>query len=453
MKKFLAVVKREYATRVKTKMFIIGTILLPVMMLGFPLLVGFLFSIKAGDATRLAVVDQSGKVYDKFSERLKSGKPSEEEKERAQNPAEQMNKSQAERAKDTAKAFAASFNVERVDLNGRSVDVVRNELEARLKNKDLDAYIIIPNELGNNIKVELVARNVSDFGTQEQIKRALNDVVHDQRMNEAKIDKSTIEAINKPVDIVSREAGGQKELTGVETAVRWGLPFVSSLLIYVLLLTYGQTIMAAVIEEKETRIAEILFSSVDSFTLMLGKLVGVSLVALTQLGIWVLAAALVVGYLLGPILLSGGIPMPEVHVSIVQIIFLFIFFVIGYFLYSSIYALVGSMATNPQEGGQIALPLILLLVVGFYLSFPVIRSPESNFAFWVSIVPLWSPLIMPVRIMTQTPPLWQILLSILTTAGTGVFLVWLAARVYRVGMLMYGKRASIPEALRWIRQR
>lgn len=453
MNKFLAVVKREYITRVKTKMFIIGTILLPLLMFGFPVVIGVIFSIKAGDATRLAVVDQSGKIYDAFREQLSSGNLSDEEKKQSEDVSEQMNQSQSDRMKQIAKSISGNYEIERVDLNGRSVNEIRTELEARLKETSLDAYIIIPTELNQDVKVELVARNVSDFGTRGQIERALNEVIHDQRMNIAKIDKKMIEAINEPIDVVSREAGGQKELTSAETAVRWGLPFASALLIYILLLTYGQTIMAAVIEEKETRIAEILFSSIDSFNLMLGKLVGVSLVALTQLGIWILAAVLAVSFVLASILRSGGVKMPDINISPIQIVLLFVFFVIGYFLYSAIYALVGSMVTTPQEGGQLALPLIIFLVLGFYLAFPVIRSPESSFAFWVSIIPLWSPVIMPVRIMTQMPPIWQIALSILTTGGMGVLLVWLAARVYRVGMLMYGKRASIPEAIRWIRQR
>ncbi len=454
MKKFLAILKREYLTRVKTKFFIIGTILMPLLMFGFPVVIGLIFTLKAGDPTRLAVVDQSGKVYEHFNEELTQNDVKKvQTDEPEQNPMKQMNQNQEERMKQMARSVLGSYVIERVELNGRSIDAVKSELEARLKNKELDAYIVIPAELGTDTKVELIARNVSDFGTREQIRDALNKVIRERRLDDAKIDKEKIDAINKPVTLETREAGGQKQLTSAETIVRWALPFGSALLIYIMLLSYGQSIMAAVIEEKETRIAEILFSSVNSFHLMLGKLVGVSLVSLTQLGIWVVAALLAVSYALAPILLSGGIKMPEINVSVFQLIMLFVFFVIGYFLYAAIYALVGSMVTTAQEGGQLALPMILFLVIGFYLAFPVIRSPESGFAFWTSIIPLWSPIIMPVRIMTQQPPVWQIVLSVFTTAGMGVFLVWLAARVYRVGMLMYGKRASIPEALKWIRQR
>jgi ABC-2 type transport system permease protein len=128
-----------------------------------------------------------------------------------------------------------------------------------------------------------------------------------------------------------------------------------------------------------------------------------------------------------------------------------LFFLLGFFIYSTIYALLGSVVTTTQEGGQLALPIILLLVMGFYLAFPVIRSPDSSFAFWVSIFPFFSPITMLVRIVTQTPPFSQILLSLVIGFGTVVLLTWLAARVYRTGMLMYGKKATIPEIWRWMR--
>ena len=124
----------------------------------------------------------------------------------------------------------------------------------------------------------------------------------------------------------------------------------------------------------------------------------------------------------------------------------------GYFIYSTIYALVGSMVTTAQEGGQLAMPIILLLVTGFYLFLPVSRNPDSTFAFWVSMVPFFSPMTMPVRIVSQTPPFWQIALSLLVGFATIALLTWVAGRVYRVGMLMSGKRASIPEVMRWVRQ-
>jgi ABC-2 type transport system permease protein len=180
---------------------------------------------------------------------------------------------------------------------------------------------------------------------------------------------------------------------------------------------------------------------------MSGKLIGVSLVALTQFAIWGVA---LVG--LGAYFAAKGMAVSFPRIPAGVFLYLVLFFLLGYFIYATIYALVGSMVTTAQEGGQLALPIILLLVVGFYLAFPVIRSPNSPFAFWVSLVPFFAPITMLIRIVSQTPPFWQIALSLGIGFATVALLLWLAARVYRVGMLMYGKRATIPEVLKWVRQ-
>ena len=147
---------------------------------------------------------------------------------------------------------------------------------------------------------------------------------------------------------------------------------------------------------------------------------------------------------------GSSFTLPSITASL--IIYLFLFFLLGYFLYATLYALIGAMVTTTQEGGQVSMPILFLLIIGFFLSFTVIRSPNSAFSFWVSMVPFFAPITMIVRIATETPPFWQIALSLIIGFGTVVVLIWLAARIYRVGMLMYGKRASIPEMLRWVRQ-
>ena len=184
---------------------------------------------------------------------------------------------------------------------------------------------------------------------------------------------------------------------------------------------------------------------------MLGKLIGVSLVALTQFAVWALAFA---GFALYGVnmLSSRGLNIQLPPVPPVFFLYVFLFFMLGYFIYATVYALVGSVVTTTQEGGQLAMPVLFMLIIGFYFAFPVIRSPNSSLAFWVSMFPFFSPITMIVRIVTQTPPLWQILLSLVIGYGTVVLLMWLSARIYRTGMLMYGKRATIPEILRWIRQ-
>jgi ABC-2 type transport system permease protein len=449
MHKFLAIIKREYLQRVRTKMFIIFTIIGPLLMAMFTVLPGLIFALKTGGATRLAVVDQSGKLYERVRETLGNEQREEKKPDSTATAPPAMNETPEERMKKAGKSLIGSYAVEQVAANGRPVDAIRQELESRIEQNQLDGYIIIPANVDAGGKVEYYARNVSDVITREQIKDSLNEAVRDARLAEANISKERMREINKEIEFSARKAGvapGEED-----SGSGFWLVFVVGFLIYIMIIMYGQVILAAVIEEKETRIAEVLFSSVGSFQLMMGKLIGVSLVALTQYAIWGLAVLAFAIYGVSA-LASSGLEITFPHLAPSVILYLFVFFLLGYFVYATIYALVGAMVTTTQEGGQVALPVMFLLIIGFYLAFPVIRSPNSSFSFWVSMVPFFSPITMPVRIITQTPPFWQIALSILIAVGTVVFLVWLAARIYRIGMLMYGKRATIPEVMRWIRQ-
>jgi len=177
----------------------------------------------------------------------------------------------------------------------------------------------------------------------------------------------------------------------------------------------------------------------------------VSLVALTQLGIWGLAFGAFALYGVN-VLASKGIPAHIPAVPFMFFVYFVLFFLLGYFVYSTLYALIGSVVTTAQEGGQLAFPIIILLVISFYLFLPVSRNPDSTLSFWLSMIPFFAPVSMLVRIVTQTPPFWQIALSLVIGFSTAALLTWVASRIYRVGMLMYGKRPSIPELFRWVRQ-
>ena len=442
MRKFFAVVKREYVQRVRSKFFVVATILGPILMVGFTIVPALMFGIKSGGPTRLAIVDQTGKMYERMARELQSDRGS-RDRAPAEKPEEPpgLNNDPRERAKQNRNMIQGSFAVEEIKLDGRSVEEVRHELDARVSRKEIEGYILLPPNLLQNEQPEFSARNTADLFTQSKVENSINRALRSQRMVESGIDEKRIEKMSEPVSLKTTGAGG-KESKGESS---FYLVFGLGLLIYMSVLLYGQFVLGAVIEEKETRIAEILFSSMRSFPLMMGKLIGVSLVALTQLSIWGIAFTSLSAWVAGSSFTLPRIP-PMVFVYFV------LFFLMGYFIYATVYAVVGSMVTTTQEGGQLALPIVLLLVMGFYLSFNIIRSPNSSLAFWASMFPFFAPITMLVRIVTETPPLWQILLSFGIGVVTVVGLMWLAARIYRVGMLMYGKKASIPEVLKWIRQ-
>ena len=452
MNKFAAVVKREYVQRVRSRMFVILTVGAPLMVALFTVVPILIAGIRSGGPLRVAVLDETGRMYERVSDALtKADDEDKEEAARASEPASAMNQNSAERMKQAARASEQGYAVESVEQSDSTREELTRKLDARVKANELDAYLLLPKDVLDGGEAVYRSRNVADQFTRNHIKGALTRAVRDARLEERGIQPEVMRAVNEPVGMKTERVGGgagESEDKGEGFALVFGAGFI----IYLSILLYGQVVLGAVVEEKETRIAEILFSSIRPFPLMLGKLIGVSLVALTQFAIWGLAFALFTLYGVAA-LAARGVPINfNLHVPASVFAYLLLFFALGYFLYASLYALVGSMVTTAQEGGQLAMPIILMLVMGFYLVFPIMRAPDSPFSFWVSMVPFFAPITMLVRIMTQTPPGWQIALSLAIGFATVALLVWLAGRVYRVGMLMYGKRATIPEVLKWIRR-
>jgi len=353
------------------------------------------------------------------------------------------------------KSLKGSFYVEQAKLDGRSLDDVRRELNARIGRDELDGYLVIPPDILNNSESQtsFYGRNVGDVITRGQIENRLNSAVRRQRLIAEGVKDQDVDALSKSVAVKSYPINGKGQEGAEDSGAGFVMVFIIAFLIYMTVLLYGQVVLGAIVEEKETRIAEILFSSVRPMNLMLGKLIGVSLMALTQLAIWVAAFAAVAIYVLPALVASGKITDVNIpHLPAVFFVYFFMFFGLGYFIYATIYVLVGSMVTTTQEGGQMAMPVVFMLMAGLYLAFPILRAPNSSFAFWVSMVPFFSPITMMVRIVSQQPPFWQIALSFGIGCVTVVLLLWLASRIYRIGMLMYGKKATIPEVVRWVRQ-
>jgi ABC-2 type transport system permease protein len=447
MRKFRAVVRREYVQRVRSRMFVIVTVGAPLMFALFTVVPVLIAGIKAGGPTRIAVVDQSGRMSGRVQDALRNsqtgrGDDEDDVPEAARGAANRDTRAGMEQV---AKSSGQTYEVEEVPADGRTLEEVRARLDGRVGRGELDAYLVLPRDVLAGGEAEFHTRNVGDVFTRGQVRNALVRAVRDARLDERGVGPEVMRAVNQPVRMKATKAGGG----GGEADSGQGffLVFGAGFVIYLTILMYGQVVLGAVIEEKETRIAEILFSSIRPFALMSGKLVGVSLVALTQFAIWGVAFVGLGAYFAG---VGGTFAFPRVSAGVYAYVMLF--FLMGYFIYATLYALVGSMVTTSQEGGQLAMPIILLLVVGFYLAFPVIRSPNSSFAVWVSLIPFFAPITMLIRIVAQEPPLWQIALSLALGCVTVAGLLWLAARVYRVGMLMYGKRATIPEVLKWVRQ-
>ena len=446
MRKFLAIVKREYIQRVRSKMFVLITVLGPVVISFFGIAPALIFSIQAGGPLKIAVVDQTGKLYRHFYDSVM-----EESRPKFPEPgnANLLNKDTSQRFQELGEQRKNSFELEEINPDGRPLTEIKRALDERVLAKELDGYLILPDNLLENGKPEYFGRNTGDVITTKFLTEALSRAVRQQRLADANIDVKVVQQLSEPVQLEATKVSASGGVA--DRGEGFALVFGAGFIMYLTILMYGQMILGAVIAEKETRISEILFSSVRPFILMMGKLVGVSLVALTQLAIWGLAFLAFAAFGVS-LLAAKGVPLHIPNVPVINFVYFGLFFLLGYFIYSTIYALIGSMVTTAQEGGQLSMPVVLLPLIGFYLFLPVSRSPDSSLAFWVSMFPFFSPMTMLTRIVTQTPPFWQIALSLAIGFSTVGLLTWLAARIYRVGMLMAGKKATVREVMRWVRQ-
>lgn len=451
MKKLLVIIRREYFGRIRTKSFVISSLLGPLIMIGFTIVPGLLITMKTGGATKVAVVDLTGKMYEGVRESILTKRDNEDANGASQNqtaPAAGTPDSGAQ-MRQMSGALSAHYEVEQVTPGGRALEEIKGELNARVRKGELGVYVVLPEKILEEGRAEYYGRNVSDPITTSQLRHSLNRAVVEQRLREANIDQNRVRQLSKEIKLETTkisESGLERDSGG-----GFGLAMFVGLFIYMAILMYGQVILSSVVEEKTTRVAEVLFSSVKPFHLMLGKLLGVGLVAITQYLIWAVAFGAFALFGVGMLAASGiEVPLPRLPLSFA--VYALLFFVLGFLMYATIYMLVAAMVTTEKEAGQMAMPVIFLSVISIYMAFPVIRNPNSSFAFWISIAPFFSPITMLVRIVTETPPFWQIALSLGVGVVSVVLSVWVAARIYRVGMLMYGKSASIPEVVRWLRQ-
>ena len=449
MKKFLAVVKREYKKVVFTWTFLITTFMMPFIGALFLIVPMLIFTIE-GEQTRIAFADLNGNIAPRLKANLSPEKIADNFKKTAEESLDKLEPGQNTQIEETAKLFGSNFKIIDYDAAGKTKDEIKAALNSLVAKKELDAYIIIPQDINSkDSNFELFSRKAGDFIINSALENALSEAVRSQRLVDADISEEKLRQLTRRVSLEKKsitETGAEKE-DGADPMSG----FIIASFIMTILLIYGQAIMAAIVEEKETKISEVLFSSAKPFELLMGKLVGVGLAGLTQMAIWLFAGSLLLGF--GALsAAASGFPIEIPMVTPVMLAYFIIFFLLGFFIYATIYAFIGSMVTNMQEGGQFAVLPVMVLVFGLYFCFAVVRDPNSSLSFWMSIAPFFAPVVMPVRILAEVPPFWQILLAMFLNFATIIGLTWLTSRVYRVGMLMYGKRATIPEVWKWIWQ-
>ena len=414
------VIQREYLERIRSKAFIIMTLLMPVFTGSTILIPAFLSDMKSGVTRHIVLVASNAEIAEAVQKELTTPPAGNAEQRKA----------------------APRY---RVEMDSNTSEAERDKLRRDISDGKIDGFLWLSDSNLANRKVVYSAKDVTDFSENIELRNAVHSAVVKRQLGQKGMSEADVESVLEPIDFDSvRIEKGREGASGVAVFL---VSFTMVMLLYVNVLVYGFAVMRSIIEEKTSRIMEVLLSSVTAKQLLAGKIIGVGAVGLTQALIWLAIA----GALSIPRIGAAHSMLSNVRIPTVGIIAFAVFFLLGYFLYSTMYAALGAMVNSDQEAQQVQWPAMLPIIFSIVLSTPVLQHPNSALAFWTSMVPFFAPILMFVRIMAETPPLWQIALCIVLMLVTTWGLLGLSSRIYRVGILMYGKRPTLPELRRWLR--
>lgn len=434
MNKLGLIIKREYLTRVTRRSFILATILTPLGFAVFFIIAGFIFAYESDDTKRVAVIDKGGVLEGVIKDEK--------------------------------------------NLYFKFVDEDLETLRQNFDQYDYDGILVLPsvqNLMDKSYTIFYYSNKQPTLDVETFIKQRISNSLRDYKIDQLKLERSQLEALDTRIELdpepIDPTGSDSTKLTG---AIAAGIGSIMGIIMYMTVFIYGMMVMRSVMEEKTNRIVEVMISSVRPFQLMLGKIIGVGAVGLTQVAIWAVLIPLM-SFLVTLIFgfdsagqMNSSMPAAEINPDDTEamialamgeltgqnwwlILPLFIvYFLGGYFLYSSLFAAVGSaMGDDLGEGQALTLPITIPVIIAFYIMFVAVQAPNSSLAVWASIFPLFSPIVMPARLAFE-PPMWEILLSIVVLIASCIFFVWLSGRIYRVGILMYGKKVTFKELGKWL---
>ncbi len=412
MSRLLLVARREYLERVRSKAFIIATILGPILLTGLTVIPAILAG-RAGKPLRLAVLDDAGGLAGPVEEAL---------------------------ARHRVEGGPRFLVVPAGEGSGAERE---KRLKDEVRTQRLDGYLHLPADVLEKGTAVYYGRNVSNAIGLRVVESTVSDTLVGRRLADAGLDSARVKDLIRKIDLktIRITEGGEREDRGATMI----FSIVLMMILYTTVLMWGQAVMTGVIEEKASRVVEVIVSSVPSVKLLAGKLLGVGAAGLTQFLVW--SASLLFASLAAAAYAPSRTDLPEVTPLV---LFSFVtFFLLGYALYSALFAAVGASVNTTQEAQSLAFPVFMPLVLAVTFFPLVLQSPDGRMATVLSLIPFFAPILMFLRITVLTPPAWQIALSMLLTAATVVGVLFVAARIYRVGILMYGKRPTFPEILKW----
>jgi ABC-2 type transport system permease protein len=430
MSELLIVLRREFLERVRSKAFVIGTILFPVLM-------GAMWIVPAvmgtgGGTSRIVIVDQAPAGLGELVQQALTAPP----------PA-------AKGAAAASDDDRITYQVERV---ARPLAEVRAGLVARIQKKEIDGWLYLPPNMVQAGTVDYRARNVANFAVLGDVERAASAAVQAARLRASGIQPSQVAAMVKPVDVKAVGINDRGEEGGSAKSTFW-LAYIIGFLTYFMIVMYGMNVLRSVLEEKNNKIAEVIVSSVRADRLMLGKIVGVGSVALLQVAIWVAATGLLAAR---SDLLAKRFHLPPgalnvAHVPLVSALAMVGFFVLGFLLYSALYAALGAAVNSEQEAQQFQMFVLLPMIVPMMFLVRIVTDPLGPTATVLGLIPFTAPVTMAMRMAATTVPLTQVLASLAGLVVTVLVVAWIAGKIYRVGILSTGKKPSLAELGQWLR--
>jgi ABC-2 type transport system permease protein len=429
----LLILRREYLERVRTKSFLISTLLFPSLVVLLIVVPGEMVTLKSPAPRHIVVVAPTQELGQAVKTEL--GRT-------AAGPADGTMKSTKGPSEGENSSATSDYRVE-LDLNPTENE--RALLSAKVAAGAIDGYLWLPNEILNTRQVTYYARETSDYLQDDGIQRAVSRALLRYRLSGNGMSAEQVDGLLTPVRLqtITLREGKESPASGLGQFLS---VFVLILLLYFTLVIYGVAVMRSIVEEKSSRVMEVMLSAVAPKQMMAGKLLGVGAVGLTQILIWTVLGALLMAPGALAIEGTGAMDLPLILVPAFAV-----YFILGYMLYSALFAALGAIVNSDQEASQLQLIVTLPLIVPMVLLNFILRQPNAPFSVWMSMVPLFSPVLMYVRIVVQTPPLWQIALSLVILLVTIYAVLVLCSRIYRVGILMYGKKPSLSEVLKWIR--
>ena len=437
MKKIFAVLKREYLSAVRKKMFMFMTLFFPVIMAAL-MFIPILVMTKALGGKRVAVIDGTGRLASAFSKPLTPNMP---------NARESLQGKRGD--------LPQTLDIEYVDAHGQDVDAAAKPsltllAAGKQKTGGLDAILVVPTRAFEDEKAKMTfySRSSTDIMTQERLASAANRAVQRQRLAERGITSEQLDTIMRqvPVEGVQLSRTGEQKRGG---ELNFIFAFVLAALLIVPSFVYGVEIMRGIVQEKSDRIVEILISSMSPFELLTGKVSGVALVGLTQVTVWLSILALFGAYAATITAMAGINVMQFLRPSLFA--FFILFFVLGYLTYVCIYAIAGAACNTDKEAQQLMAPIQMLMMIPWFVMMPIITNPDSSLAVGLSLAPVYGPMTMFARTVASEPPAWHIILSVAISVATIFVFFWVTAKIFRVGVLSYGKRPTIPELWRWMK--